>query len=420
LGSLRTNQAGQIVAQTTYLQFDGLKNPVALEKAAPLFPMISDVLGGWPHSTARTSKNDPFITINPGDDNHWSLTLAEAPTASRSWNAVNVICDLVAEMAWERIRSDPSLLCLHAAAVEFSGRLVVFPNARRAGKSTLTAVLARLGHRVYTDDFLPVLIDEQSETFRGIANGVLPRIRLPLPDNFSDDLHAWVQQDQGPYNKQYKYLRSAPIAPGGETMPLGAMIVLDRQDHPVAPALTTIPREDALTSLITQNFARTQFSGAILKSMDALTRHLPEFRLTYHCAESAAKFLSSHEALQDLPAAKNSDIDQTFEYAPLEKVNQPAPEFVSSCRYVQAPGPTETQAGHDHFLADCNGLAIYRLNAGSVAIWRVLSEPTTLDEVVDILTTAFDKAPVSQITADSENLMRSLVAANLIIPAGAA
>lgn len=407
------------MAQTTYLQFEGLKNPVALEQAAPLLPMISDVLGGWPHSTTRTSTNDPFVTISPSDGHHWSLVLAEAPTTPRSWNAVNVICDLVAEMAWERIRSDPALLCLHAAAVEFSGRLVVFPNARRAGKSTLTAALAHIGHRVYTDDFLPVRLDAQSQTFHGIANGVVPRIRLPLPENFSDDLHAWVQQDQGPSNRQYKYLRSAPIAAGGETMPLGAMVVLDRQDAPVSPVLTPIPREEALTSLITQNFARTQFSGAILKSMDALTRHMPMFRLTYHCAETAAKFLSVHYALQDLPAAQSGDAITHFAQAPLDKLNQAAPIFVPTRSYVQAAGLTETQAGQDHFLADSDGLAIYRLNAGSVAIWRVLSEPANLNEVVEILTTAFEDVPETQIATDSENLMRSLVTAQLIVPAGA-
>jgi hypothetical protein len=93
---------------------------------------------------------------------------------------------------------------------------------------------------------------------------------------------------------------------------------------------------------------------------------------------------------------------------------------VPKCSYVQAAGLTETQAGPDHFLADSNGLAIYRLNAGSVAIWRVLSEPANLNEVVEILTTAFEDVPETQIVTDSESLMRSLVAAQLIVPAGAA
>ena len=404
------------MTETTYLQFEGLDSPVALENATELLPMIDDVLRLWPHRSATTAQGQPFVTIKPGEGKNWSLELPETQSPSRKWNAVNAICDLVAEMAWERIRSEPALLCLHAAAVEFSARLVIFPNVRRAGKSTLTAALARLGHRIYTDDFLPVRLDEDSQTFEGIANGVLPRIRLPLPDSFSDSFHTWVNDDPGPSNRQYKYLQSALIAPGPETMPLGAMVMLDRRDDPIAPSLAPMPRADALTNLILQNFARTQLSSAILTSMDALSRHMPVFRLTYHCGEEAAAFLAAHPDLATLPAAKAGDVSRKTAPAPLEKREQPAPSFERSSQYVQASGLTEMLVGEDHFLTDGDGLAIYRLNAGSVAIWRVLAEPTDLDEVIDVLHSAFHDVPASQIAADSEDLMRNLAVARLIVP----
>lgn len=405
------------MTETTYLQFDGLNNPVALQDAGALLPVISQVLAAWPHRVSHTALSDPFVTIRPGTGTQWALELQEAPSAPRFWDTVNVICDLVAEMAWERLRSDTALLCLHAAAVAFAGRLIVFPNTRRAGKSTLTAALAQLGHRVYTDDFLPVRIDPQDHTFLGIANGVAPRIRLPLPKDFSATFHDWAQHDTGPANKQYKYLTSATIAPSAETMPLGALVILDRKDDPVVPMLETISRADALTSLITQNFARTQLSGAILTSMDALSRHLPVFRLTYHCGEAAARFLATHPALQALPAARNADAQQGVEPAPLHKQYEPKPAFIPSHQYVQAAGLTETQVGDDHFLADSNGLSIYRLNAGSGAIWKVLSEPTALEEVIEILAAAFEDVATSQIATDSEYLMRHLAEAQLIVPA---
>ena len=404
------------MTETKYLQFEGLGSPVALENAAELLPMIDDVLRQWPHHSTKTAHAPPFVTIKPSDGKNWSLELPETQSAKRKWNDVNAVCDLVAEMAWERIRTEPDLLCLHAAAVEFAGRLVIFPNVRRAGKSTLTAALARLGHRIYTDDFLPVRFDEASQTFEGIANGVLPRIRLPLPDSFSDSFHAWVNDDPGPSNRQYKYLQSAPVAPGPETMPLGAMVMLDRRDDPITPLLTSIPREDALTNLITQNFARTQLSSAILTSMDALSRHMPVFRLTYHCGEEAAAFLAAHPELKALPAATAGNVSHKAASAPLEKRGEPAPSFERASRYVQANGLTEMQVGPDHFLTDGDGLSIYRLNAGSVAIWRLLAEPTDLDEVIDVLSTAFHNVAPSQIAADSEDLMRNLAVARLIVP----
>jgi hypothetical protein len=422
LDSLKASQKGDIVTITTYLQFDGLENPVALLDAGQLVPMISEVLACWPHAITTVHKSQPFVTIRPFDGQMWELALTDGQSAPRRWDAVNVICDLVAEMAWERLRSDPSLLCLHAAAAEFSGRLIVFPNTRRAGKSTLTAALARLGHEIYTDDFLPVRIDGHSQTYLGVANGVAPRVRLPLPTSFGNDFHDWVKRDPGPFNKQYKYLLSATIAPCGETMPIGAMVILDRQNDPVAPSITPISRADALSHLIAQNFARTQISGAILKSMDALTQDLPVFRMTYHCAESAAQFLAAHPALKSLPAVKNYTAGPSIEPAPLDKLTQIKPVFVSSCQYMQATGLTETRVDQDHFLADSNGLSIYRLNAGSVAIWNVLEQPANLDEVIEILTTAFEDVAPEQIAYDSAHLMQGLVETGLLVPmpAGAA
>ena len=406
------------MTETTLLRFEGLNAPVALTGADEVEAMLSDVLSAWPHNRIASSPGaPPFATLTRSGCDTWALVAQDLPSEPREWDTVNAVCDLVAEMAWERLRSDPELLCLHAAAAEFAGRLVVFPNARRAGKSTLAAALAELGHRLYTDDFLPIRVDTHAQAFLGIANGVAPRIRLPLPAGFSDAFHAWVAQDPGPANAQYKYLLSAPIAPGGETLPLGAMVVLDRRDAPVDPTLAPLAREDALASLITQNFARTLHAGTILKSIDALTRDLPVFRLTYHCGEQAAAFLSAHPDLKALPAARIGDVGTDRRVAPLDETGQPSPAFVPSYKYVQAPGLTETEAGADHFLADGTGLSIYRLNAGSAAIWRLLAEPTDLGEVVEILAAAFPEVAPGQIADDSAQLMRSLAKAQLIKPA---
>lgn len=405
------------MANTRYLKFEGLNKTAALEDAAPLESMVSDVLSAWPHQVSSTPPDDPsFLTIRQAEAGRWSLVTEDAPDAPRIWDSVNTVCDLVAEMAWEHLRSDPELLCLHAAAVNFDGRLVVFPNARRAGKSTLSIALARLGRQLYTDDFLPVSIDAVNQSCLGIANGASPRIRLPLPQDFSDAFHTWADQDRGPSNRQYKYLLDTPIAPHGETLPLGAMVVLDRQDDPVEPTLAPMARADALESIITQNFARTRHSGAILKSIDVITRHLPIFRLTYHNGEAAAEYLLTHPDLKALPATRLSELAQDDRKAPLELLDLSGPEFASTQQYVQAQGVTETQAGDDSFLADGTGMAIFRLNPISAAIWRLLEEPTDLKEVVSILASAFPDVGPDQIAGDCEQLMRGLAEACLIVP----
>ncbi|WP_298905511.1 PqqD family protein [uncultured Aliiroseovarius sp.] len=405
------------MVEPQYIQFEGLTHPVALENADEIAVMLPRILTAWPHHILTTPPTEPpFITIRPAGPDHWEVIHADQPDTVQIWDGVNTVCDIVAEMAWERLRSDPNLLCLHAAAIEFHGRLVVMPNARRAGKSTLAIALARLGKPLYSDDFLPVRVDATTQSCVGIANGIQPRLRLPLPDGFSDAFHADVAQDQGLSNRQYKYLANAPVAPWGEALPLGAMVMLERSDDPQPPQLSPMAREDALASLITQNFARTRHAGAILHSIDLLTRHLPIYRLTYHCAEEAAAYLSAHPDLATLPAAQLTDLARDDRQAPLDQPIYPAIAFVKELCYAQAEGVTESVVGDEAFLADGSGIGIFRLNPVSAAIWDLLEEPTDLGEVVEILSEAFPNVPVDQIAADSENLMRSLTQARLITP----
>nr|WP_275116142.1 PqqD family protein [Aliiroseovarius subalbicans] len=178
-------------------------------------------------------------------------------------------------------------------------------------------------------------------------------------------------------------------------------------------------REDALESLITQNFARTRHAGAILKSIEVITRHLPIYRLSYHNAEVAAEYLSNHSDLKSLPAARFAELPQDDRQAPLSQADQPAPEFAAELQYIQAANVTETPAGDDSFLADGTGLAIFRLNPVSAAIWRLLEEPTDLTEVASILAAAFPDVAADQIAMDSEQLMRGLAEACLIMPVAA-
>ena len=147
------------MGDTIYLQFDGLKAPVQLIRAQSLLPLLAKALPNWPVHMHQSPPDTPaFIRILGVESNMFAVAVTAEKTAPRRWNAVNAICDLISEMAWAKLRSQPELLCVHGAAVEFCERLVLFPNTRRAGKSTLAAVLARLGQTVFTDDFLPIEI----------------------------------------------------------------------------------------------------------------------------------------------------------------------------------------------------------------------------------------------------------------------
>ncbi len=398
--------------------YQGLARPATLERAEVLLATLSAIVSAWPVAlSARRPGADPFATLRPLSDTSWQID-KHMGDGTATLDPVNAVCDFVAEISWERLRSRPDLLSLHAAAVDFSGRLVLFPAARRSGKSTLAAALARRGHRLFSDDFVPVEIDPVERTIRGLANGIAPRLRLPLPEDSSEAFRAWVAADPGPENRQYKYVSGAPLAGANEALPLGAVVVLDRQEGAVAPRLEPIDAQDVLARLILQNFARSLHAGRILKSIEAMVAGLPSYRLSYSSFEAAADFLQAAPELAALPPARFSgDLPETLHAVLPEDLAVPEFGFDPGVAYVQCSGLTETGAGDDRFLADVQGTAIHRLNPGSTLIWRLLEEPLRLDDVVAVMAEIHPTVDPARIHADAERTMRGFLAARLIVPA---
>lgn len=398
------------MTRTRYLHLEGLNFPVLFEDAAPLEAMVPAILPGWPFSWSGSSASlPPFAVLRRGERRDWSITLHR--DEPREWNAVDALCDLVAELAWERIRARTGILSLHAAAIDFGGRLVVFPNVKRSGKSTLSVALARLGHRLFSDDVLPVDIDGADRWIAGLGSGVAPRLRLPLPETFSPGFAEWAANDPGPGNRRYKYIAGIDIAAFGATLPLGAIVVLDRQAEATPPRLDPMDRSEVLARIIHQNFSRDQHSARILKALDRMTAGLPHFCLRYSSGEEAAAFLHDHALMRDLPAVElGSDVVPTG----WAKGEQGA--FDPDGTYVRADGVYEAEADQGLFLSDRNGAAIHRLNPGSALIWRVLAEPVTGADITTLLCAAFEDVAPEQIASDTERTLREFAKAGLVLP----
>lgn len=397
-----------MVQRTRFLCLDGLERQVAFQDAKALEAIVARFLPSWPfHWSNRPNGELAFAAIRPGLKRPWEITiLGKEP---REWDAVDTMCDLVAELAWERLRMRPDILSLHAAALEFSGRLVVFPDIKKSGKSTLSIALARLGHTVFADDVLPVEYGNAGQEIKGLASGAAPRLRVPLPSEFSANFHDWLAADSGPGNDRYKYVTDIPIGKARAAMPLGAIVVLDRREETTEPHLAPIAQSDALVQIIKQNFSRDQHAGRILRGADQLTRTLPLFRLTYFSGEEAANFLHFHPDLADLPSAVAETSRTSVSWSSPE-----TQEFNSMAVYRHAAGLFETTIDDELYLTDETGSGIYRLNAGSVMIWRALSEPGDLAHVVTLLSAAFPDEDTNKIADDAMRTMSQFAKAGLI------
>lgn len=400
---------------TKYLSFDELAAPVCLENSERLVAFIKAIIPKWRFAQATMAPSRmPCMTISAEAGQKYSCSIPDA--APKKWDALNSVCEMVAELAWEQIRSNPSWLCLHCAAVELNGRLVLFPNGKKAGKSTLTAVLASRGHRVFTDDFLPVEVD-QNGFIRGRANGILPRIRLPLPDEFSDTFKRWVADNPGPQNRKYKYLTIDALADRGETLPIGAIVVLDRGERSDC-IINPIKRETALNEMISQNFARILHSGKILQASNGVAETAELYRLNFGSAEDAADLLEQKFQCWTQPVrpmVNPQNLPQGC--VDLAQLAEEQPAFQDNANYQHASELTVVTTDDVAYLTDASGLGVHRLNSGSAMIWHLLQDPTSLKDAVEVIKVAFPAIPLEEIEADTRKTMVQFVQNRLITSA---
>lgn len=201
---------------------------------------------------------------------------------------MDVVCD-IHDVFFDWFLADrPDYLCLHGAATCLGGGLVLFPCVGKAGKSILTAALARAGHQVYCDDVLAI----EPRRNRGFAFGLAPRLRKPLPDTLGRELRTFIDERSGFTSGRWLYLklRRGEIAPFGRTAPIKAIVLLDRKPAGAA-RLKTIDEGAMLKELLAQNFACSEPPLAIFERLYAITRGARHHLLTYSTAEAAADLI---------------------------------------------------------------------------------------------------------------------------------
>lgn len=396
------------------LRFEGLGQTILMDGADDLLPVLGAVMPHWRFEVLEEAREaDACIRITGAGANRYLVHDLHGSEPAHEWDAVDAVCDVIADLALERVRASDSLFCLHGAAVAFAGRLVIFPNDHRAGKSVLTAVLGHAGHCVFGDDVLPITIAADG-TVEGIATGVLPRVRLPVPAGFSSAFRDWAADNPGPGNDRYKYLDIPDLAAHGTRLPIGAIVRLDRREGE-PPQLGPLSRAEAFECVIDRNFARNLHSGRIMRAFEALARQVPLATLTYGSAEEAAALLAQEFPRWNRPAPRvAAPLDVSGDAPAVDEANR---VYHPERRYVRAEGLTETTIDGLHYVADSDGRGLFRLNHGARVIWAVLEEPATGPEAADIVATAFPAEDPARIAEDCARTFAELLGEALIVPA---
>ena len=403
------------------IEFEGLSAIVEVPDNPAFLAALRGASPGWPFSqTARTGEPAATVREIAGGfalRSPWQEATFVEPSAVRA------ACSIVVDVVTSHIAEHPSRLCLHCGSAVVGGRLVVFPSRSHAGKSTLIARLAADGCQIYGDDVLP--LDEADRS--GIAMGLAPRLRLPLPASASPAFRRFVAANAGPSDGRYHYL-SLPgdgLAARGVATPLGAIVLLDRRSS--GPAhLGPARRADALKALISQNFARGAPAGELLARLHALMARLPGFTLAYSDLDEAAALIGETFATwppRPDPARWRAGLVPAWggetnerDGDPHEAAARPLPAIDPGRRWRRNPAVTLKTVDGETFLATPGDASILHLNAVGTGLWNLLAEGIDREEAVAVLHGAFPDADRTEIERDVTALLTTLAAADLIVP----
>jgi hypothetical protein len=276
------------------LRLSGLSKPLEFVNCPEIVDQFSLLMRGWKIEECKdVGSAQPLIQIEKSaTDYHWRKAALPVP---QDWNAnpPHSTCSAVGHLHHELVHwvvaEKPGFLCLHCAAIESEHGLIVLLGRARAGKSTLTAELAAAGYRLFGDDVL--LLDNTSQ--HGVSFGLLPRLRLPLPETMTARAKKFATDRRGLSDRRYQYIamKSNELAPFGEQAPIASLVILDRVDSGNA-SLREVSIGDMLKTVIMQNCIDAVPATPTFDRLVEMSAKAQRFRLRYSIGLDAVKLLS--------------------------------------------------------------------------------------------------------------------------------
>lgn len=385
---------------------------VRVKSAPDAVHALTQAMPGWPVSTQPAAGAMPDNYIYRDAAGLWQGWRDE-PEEFDLPSSAAVACSLVGELIGRRLATEPQLLGVHCGSVQINEQLVIFPESSKAGKSTLTVAFAAAGYRVFGDDVLGL-----TECGQGVAMGVAPRLRMPMPDSFSAEFVDYTEQHAGPEDEHYRFV----IPPGkglarfDESCPVGAIVLLERDAQIVEPEVVQLAAGEGLLQLLCQNFADSSTPDqALFERLLPLIQRIPCLLLRYAEPLAGARFLSKALARPHLHAIQAASL---LSQTPVNSAQ--STQFDLTKVWSAAQGVKVYPLDDDLFLIHARSGEIYRLNASGKLAWQLLQhEPLSGLALADVLA-AYFKAPLAEVSTDIAQLLTALAQTGLIVAAPSA
>lgn len=377
-----------------------------IEGAPEVVDALAQAIPGWPMTIESAHGASPDLYIYRDADGLWQGALGESSEFYLPSPAA-AACSLVGELVGRRLAASVKILGLHCGSVEINGHLVLFPESSKAGKSTLTVAFAAAGYRVFGDDVLAL-----TESGEGMAMGIAPRLRMPLPDSFSAEFVNYAKQHAGPEDGSYRFVIPAAnqLARYDETGSIGTIVLLERDPQIIDPDVVKLSSGEGLLQLLCQNFAANDMpSEALLERLLPLMQSVSCLLLRYSEPLAGARYLAK---VIDNSYSQCSGDASLLSYPPVTVAE------AAVCDLARVWSPVrEVSAyplGDELFLIHTPSGTIHRLNASGKVIWQLLQhEPLSGYALSDVLAEYFN-APLGAVKVDVAMLITALAQTKLI------
>jgi len=391
------------------LYLPGIGPCVRIIHAPEVVAAFKKALAGWTASFVAPQEPPPPFYIKKDAEGLWQ---GERTTPDEFYipSATSAVCSVVGELMGYYLERQPELLGLHCAAVEIAGRLVLFPEDSRAGKSTLSAAFMAAGYRVFGDDVLA--LTAQGE---GVAMGVAPRLRLPLPTSFSAEFSAYLAESIRLADDRYGFVLpvDAPLAPHAERTPVNTIVLLERYSDELIhtePELIRLPVGEGLLQLLCQNFAYEASGEELIDFLLPLMQHSSCYLLRYGEPLTAARYVA--RSLQQPVAAAHAASLLNPSLAEQSALGLGARSLMTLWEPTQ--NVSRYEVGEELFLIQTRSGVIHRLNNTGKAVWQLLQqEPLTGQELSEVLAESFG-VNLALVQSDIPPLLAALEQAELI------
>lgn len=397
-------------AVSTRIQFKGLARAVRLPGDAPeLLETLTRVFNGWaaaPASNIGSNAQEDLCRVVRDSARTFSVHSSFVTQRIEGLPLASAVCAIAADLAQGYSEDRPGSLTLHCGAFQLGDNLIALTGRARAGKSTLIARLAMEPDlRVFCDDVLPI-----DETGCGVALGIAPRIRVPLPKAVSACFRCFVEERAGPIDDQYGYVISDTVAAHGAKAPLTAVVELNRRPRARA-RLHRLDAADAVQLIAEQNMADLLTARRAFDQISALVNGLQRFSLVYSDLDDAVDLLR-----RTFAGGPTSTVDDAVDSSRRRSVlTRPRQTSFDVQRHVwtRGKGVKTRQIDEAAFLFREDDKTLWRMNELATAVWVILDEPSSIGDIVDLLGEAFPQTSRATLQLDLIALFEILAEGNL-------